>query len=187
MARIHLCQYEGCEEEATAGQFGHTYCGEHWAQTRAEKEAEKEAQKAERQADKEASRARAPIRRGSLKGRIRDAVMMTAAIVAITDPRVYMAVEQTVDQFAEAWDNVAQQNPTARKFIEGLLVGGVWLTALGSTLVMVITTLLFTDRLPTNLHPLGHACLTIGGVTLPSPPVQPEQSGGSPPDGAQAS
>ncbi len=110
--------------------------------------------------------------RGSLAPQIRDAVLMTSAVVAIRDPRIYVAVEATVDEFAVAWDNVAKQSPQARKYIQAMLSGGVWISAVGATLVMVVTTLAVTEALPPNLEPLGAFALNKANIRLvPHTPV----------------
>lgn len=115
--------------------------------------------------------------RGSLRGQIKDAVLMTSAVISISDPLIYMAVEATVDEFATAWDNVAKTSPTARKYIEGLLVGGVWISAVGATVVMVVTVAAVTGKLSPGLQPLGAFCL--GKANLRIVPQQPPED----PDG----
>lgn len=122
-------------------------------------------------------------RPGSLRGKIKDAVLMTASVTAIADPNIYVAVEATVDEFATAWDNVARQSPTARKYIEGLLVGGVWITAVGATIVMVVTVVAVTGKLPPALHPLGHFCVGKAGIQIQ--PVPPAHTNGGEPAGPQ--
>lgn len=181
MATVHLCQYSNCEQEATAGRFGRTYCEEHQTLIENQREAEKEAKQAEKSEARERRRAQAPVSRGSLRGQIRDAVLMTAAVAAVKDPNIYMAVEATVDEFATAWDNVAKQSPSARKYIVGLLNGGVWISAFGATVVMVVTTLAVTGSLPENLHPLGHFCVDHAGLQ-----VQPVSTNGGGPSGVES-
>ncbi|HVP29398.1 MAG TPA: hypothetical protein VMW35_09590 [Myxococcota bacterium] len=95
----------------------------------------------------------------TLQGRIRDACLGTAAVAAITDPRIYIAVEGTVDQFAISWANVAKASPTARRYIEALLTGGVWIPAIMSTIVMAVAVLMATDKLPPQLNGLGYYAL----------------------------
>lgn len=160
----YICQFPGCEDEATAGRFGHTFCEPHNEQTKAEAKARKRSRNASSSSSGGG---------GSLKGRIRDSVLMTAAVVAIKDPNIYVAVEATVDEFATAWDNVAKQSPTARRYIESLLTGGVWLSAMGATLVMVVTTAAVTGNLPPRWHPLGHYCIGIAGIKVEQVPAPP--------------
>ncbi len=167
----YVCQFAGCEDEATAGKFGHTYCEPHNEQVKAEKAATKP------------RRDRSGGGTGSLRGRIRETMLGTAAVAAIRDPRIYVAVEATVDEFAASWDNVAKQSPTARKYIEAMLNGGVWLPALMSTIVMVVTTLAVTDSLPPRFHPLGHFCIGqagLGHLFAAAPPVAGTNNGGGP-------
>ena len=112
--------------------------------------------------------------RGSLAPEIKDAMLMTAAITSIRDPRIYTAVEATVDEFAVAWDNVAKQSPTARKYIQAMLSGGVWISAVGASLVMVVTTLACTENLPPSMDGLGQFALSKAGIRLVPQPVMPE-------------
>ena len=176
----HICKYEGCEEPGTAGKFGHTYCETHNEVVKAEKERAKELRDTappdhSTELPRETPRRRVPRSRGSLAPQIKDAVMMTAAVAAVKDYRIYVAVEATVDEFAVAWDNVAKQSPTARKYIEAMLTGGVWISAFGATLVMVVTTLAVTDSLPPNLLPLGQFCIGKAGLqVVPAPAPEPE-------------
>jgi len=100
---------------------------------------------------------RSPV---GLEGRIRDACLGTAAVAAISDPRIYIAVEGTVDQFAKSWAEVARQSPTAKRYIEAILTGGVWIPAVMSTVVMVVAILMATDRLPTTMSGLGYYALS---------------------------
>lgn len=95
----------------------------------------------------------------TLEGRIKDACLGTAAVVAISDPRIYIAVEGTVDQFARAWANVAKASPTAKRYIEALLTGGVWIPAVMSSVVMMVAVMMATDRLPANMSGLGYYVL----------------------------
>lgn len=167
MATIHLCSIGDCDNEATKGRFGREFCEDHYEIIRAEREADKQARKEERRASGAATRTAG----GPLDKRIKDAVMMTSAVAAIGNPNIYIAVEATVDEFALAWANVAKTSPTARKYIEALLTGGVWIQALGATLVMAVTTLAVCDKLPPSLYPLGNFCVSKAGlVAVAAPP-----------------
>lgn len=171
----HICKADGCEQIADSGPFGHTYCKPHWEQEKAAKATLRGG------GSRGGGRGRSP---GStnLQAQIRDAMLGTAALASITDPRIFVAVSATVDEFAVAWDNVARHSPAARRYIEAMLSGGVWLGAATATLVMVITTLAVTDRLPPNLAGLGMFCLgranidprdLPGGGGVPAVPVPP--------------
>jgi autotransporter adhesin len=131
------------------GAFG-KYCEE----CRDDRKAAREAKKG---GGGSSSHSRKPSAGGSsLERRIRDSVMMTASIAAISDPRIYQGVEQMVDQFAVAWANVAKENPTAGRYIEALLTGGVWLTALGATFGMWVCVMLATGKLPQRFAPVAY-------------------------------
>jgi uncharacterized Zn finger protein (UPF0148 family) len=145
----HVCKWPDCDEPATAGKFGRTYCEAHNAQAKAETQAAREQSQA----------ARPKPSLSGLRGEIKDAVMMTAAVVAIRDPRIYIAVDATVDEFATSWANVAKSSPTAARYIRAMLSGGVWVAALGSTLVMVVTVAACTGNLPPSMGPLGQFCV----------------------------
>lgn len=176
MAKYYTCRFDGCEEQATAGRFGHTYCDAHNEQVKAEKEQQserlEEAAPLNLSSEDVQPKRKPRASRGSLAPQIKDAVMMTAAVAAVKDFRVYLAVEATVDEFAVAWDNVAKQSPTARKYIQGMLSGGVWISAFGATLVMVVTTLACTESLPPNLAALGQFAMTKANLTMvPTTPI----------------
>jgi len=166
----HICKYEGCDQPGTAGKFGHTYCETHNEIVKAEKEREKElrATAPPEQTDEPAPRRSRSLggQRGSLREQIKDAVMMTAAVAAVKDPRIFVAIEATVDEFAIAWDNVAKQSPAARRYIKAMLTGGVWISAFGATLAMTVTVLACTEKLPENFAALGYFFTTKAGLTL---------------------
>ena len=129
--------------------------------------------------------------RGSLQGRIRDACLGAAAVAAITDPRLYIAVEGTVDQFAMSWARVADASPSAKRYIEAMLVGGVWIPAVMSTVVMFVAVLMATDRLPANLSGLGYYAISqmdqasVQKLVAMHQPPAPEQNGGGAASGSE--
>lgn len=90
-----------------------------------------------------------------LEREIKDALMGTAAVLAITNQGIYVGVEATVDEFAAAWANVARQSPSAERYIRALLAGGVWITAASATLVMAVAVMAASGVLPSPLVPMG--------------------------------
>lgn len=177
------CQERGCDRPASRG----LYCGEHYELHKPGRKPGGGAGKRER-APRAATAS--PRKRGTtgaaLRTKIKDVVMMTAAVAAVKDPRVYVAVEATVDEFAAAWANVADQSPSARKYIEAMLDGGVWATAVGATLVMVVTIAACTGNLPARFAPIGAFAVGRSGLTSASfahlvpdqPPPQPGNANG---------
>lgn len=143
---VKMCKACGVRP-AGSGRFGH-YCDDE------ECKAERLGKEREERPTKQA----APRRRGpstSLEREIKEAMMGTAAIVSISNPGVFVAVEQTVDEFAASWANVARQSPSAERYIRAMLSGGVWMAAASSTLVMVVAVMVTTGSCPPRLVPLG--------------------------------
>lgn len=148
--KAKLCQR--CNErERGFGQLGR-YCAEC-------RDEMKEESETARKARNEATAPKRPAARGNigqLEREIKDAMMGTAAVAAIANPGIFVAVEATVDEFAAAWANVARTSPAAEKYIRAMLQGGVWITAASATLATVVAVMVCTGNTPPKLMPLGY-------------------------------
>lgn len=149
-AEVKLCKHCGIRP-AGHGRFGN-FCDD------PDCKAERLAEERDRQGRTEPNppkRNRPTGNPGNLQRDIKEAMMGTAAVVAISNPGIFVAVEATVDEFAAAWANVARTSPTAERYIRGLLTGGVWITAFSATLTMVVAVMVTTGSTPPRLAPMG--------------------------------
>ncbi len=138
-----FCKYPGCDEVATAGRFGSTYCEAHNEQVKAEKAA--------------SAPSRPRTSTVGLESQLKDAaftmslgVLMasgnTEILAGPAGELVVNALEERSAKFAKAWMDVARQNKRVEVAIRQIVTGGVWVQAAVQTAAFGVTTMTIATR-----------------------------------------
>lgn len=177
----HVCQWDGCDEPATAGRFGRTYCAPH-----------NERAKLDTQQRRAANRSRTPRPRSNA-ARLHEDLAKGAKALAmlpllrnpqvLTNETVVGIIETRADEFAASWVAVAEKDERVAQWLTTLLTGGVWINAGVATLTFTYSIAVFSGLVP--LHPAITMVMPEMGqfiVAQPAPP--PANTNG---DGASSS
>lgn len=171
----YVCKWEGCEKEATAGRFGHTYCAEHNEQA------------------KSATRSKPKTSRPrSSAGRLHEDLAKGAKAIAmlpllrnpqvLTNEAVVDIIETRADEFASSWVAVAEKDERVAQWLTTVLTGGVWINAGVATLTFTYSVAVFSGLVP--LHPAITMVMPEMGQFIVQPQAPPQARPAQNGDGA---
>lgn len=92
-----------------------------------------------------------PLGRPSLEKRLADQFAAIGLMVSVADPHCGGVVVAGSERLAEAWSNLAKENATVKRILEGLLTTSAWGDALLSTAMIALPILRHHGMLPAGL------------------------------------
>lgn len=95
---------------------------------------------------------RKPPGRPSLEKRLADQFAAIGLMVSVADPHCGGVVVAGSERLAEAWSNLAKENATIKRILEGLLTTSAWGDALLSTAMIALPILRHHGMLPEGLN-----------------------------------
>lgn len=116
-----------------------------------------------------------------LEGQVRDFHAQAGTYLGMFMPQLPtgMLLATNADGIAEAWADLAAQDPSVRRVLEKVLAGGAWANVIGTYIVGVfLPTLAYADKLPPFASHMRDGIIAMTLQTNPAFAAAVQQAGG---------